>query len=69
MVARRVQYPATIEKEQPAEVVRNHEGGTWSACGNADPKAHDGNIVNREWTPRSRDGGAFFDNPKRGSPV
>lgn len=68
MVGSRVQHPGTIAEEQTVGVVRNHKDGTRSASADGGPKAKARKGLLREWTLRIvNDGGAIFDNPKRGS--
>lgn len=67
-VGRRVQHLATFEVEKTVAVVRNHEGGTWWLLAAGTRRRGDGDIDKPGVdTLGQNDGGAIFDNPKRGS--
>jgi hypothetical protein len=61
-----VQHPDTAAEEQAAEVVRNHEGGTWSERARFDPKPGAARRTVGVDSATENDEGAIFDNLKRG---
>jgi hypothetical protein len=69
MVGSRVQHPDAVAEEQSVEVVRNHKGGTWSSSADGGPKESPARGAPGVDSTIEHDGGAIFDNPKRGSPV
>jgi hypothetical protein len=65
----RVQHPGRVEEEETVAVVENHEGGTESGW-QPGSRGTGGDIGGTVWTPRlPNGGGAYFDNPRRGSPA
>jgi hypothetical protein len=63
-----MQQARTVEEEEAAEVVRNHGGGTRTRRGSRVPKVgwrHPAGSGLLDFT----DGGAIFDNPRRGCPA
>jgi len=69
MVGSRVQHPGRLIEEQAVEVVRNHEDGTRVASAGAPPKRGTARCRAGVDSASENDGGAIFDNPKRGSPA
>jgi len=66
MVGSRVQHPGTVNEEQAVEVVENHEDGTRSTPAGEDPKRSAARRDAGVDSVTENDGGAIFDNPKRG---
>jgi len=60
-------------EEEPAETVRNREGGTWRRAGPLFPKGVRHELARERHpgvdSPTRYDGGASLDNPKRGIPA